>query len=154
MAGCISRHWRAKGMKPHLMPRFKVSRDPRFVEKLEDIVGLYLAPPVHAIVLCRDEKSQVQALERTEPGLPLKKGRAETMTHDYERNGTATLFAALNVLDGQVIAQCQPRHRHIEWLRFLRQINRETPKGKTRHLIRHCPRHTAKGHSRQCATMH
>lgn len=131
----ISRHWRAKGLKPHLVRSFKVSRDPKFVEKLEDIVGLYLAPPEHAIVLCCDEKSQVQALDRTQPGLPLKKGRAATMTHDYKRNGTTTLFAALNVLDGQVIAQCQQRHRHIEWLRFLRQINRETPKGKTLHLI-------------------
>lgn len=134
-AASVSRHWRAKGLKPHLVRSFKVSRDPKFIEKLEDIVGLYLAPPEHAIVLCCDEKSQVQALDRTQPGLPLKKGRAATMTHDYKRNGTTTLFAALNVLDGQVIAQCQPRHRHIEWLRFLRQINRETPKGKTLHLI-------------------
>jgi transposase len=98
-------------------------------------VGLYLSPPEHAIVLCCDEKSQVQALDRTQPGLPLKKGRAETMTHDYKRNGTTTLFAALNVLDGQVIAQCQQRHRHEEWLTFLRKIDRETPKGKTLHLI-------------------
>lgn len=131
----ISRHWRAKGLKPHLVRSFKVSRDPRFIEKLEDIAGLYLAPPEHAIVLCCDEKSQVQALDRTQPGLPLTKGRAATMAHDYKHNGTTTLFAALNVLDGQVIAQYQPRHRHIEWLRFLRQINRETPKGKTLHLI-------------------
>jgi transposase len=131
----ISRHWRAKGLKPHLVRGFKVSRDPKFVEKLEDVVGLYLSPPEHAIVLCCDEKSQVQALDRTQPGLPLKKGRAATMTHDYKRNGTTTLFAALNVFDGQVIAQCQQRHRHEEWLRFLRQIDRETPKGKTLHLI-------------------
>jgi hypothetical protein len=96
---------------------------------------LYLSPPEHAIVLCCDEKSQVQALDRTQPGLPLKKGRAATMTHDYKRNGTTTLFAALNVLDGTVIAQCQQRHRHIEWLRFLRKIDRETPKSKTLHLI-------------------
>ncbi|MGH8182768.1 MAG: IS630 family transposase [Rhodanobacteraceae bacterium] len=127
--------WRANGLKPHLVETFKVSRDPKFVEKLEDIVGLYLAPPEHALVLCCDEKSQVQALDRTQPGLPMKKGRAATMTHDYKRNGTTTLFAALNVLDGQVIAQCQPRHRHSEWLKFLRQIDRETPQHKTLHLI-------------------
>jgi transposase len=134
-AASVSRHWRANGLKPHLVHGFKVSRDPRFVEKLEDIVGLYLSPPEHAMVLCCDEKSQVQALDRTQPGLPMKKGRAATMTHDYKRNGTTTLFAALNVLDGTVIAQCQQRHRHIEWLRFLRQIDRETPKEKTLHLI-------------------
>ncbi|HZR02269.1 MAG TPA: IS630 family transposase [Burkholderiales bacterium] len=131
----ISRHWRANGLKPHVVRGFKVSRDPKFVEKLEDIVGLYLSPPEHALVLCCDEKSQVQALDRTQPGLPLKKGRAATLTHDYKRNATTTLFAALNVLDGQVIAQCQQRHRHSEWLKFLRQIDRETPKGKTLHLI-------------------
>ena len=134
-AASVSRHWRANGLKPHLVRGFKVSRDPQFVEKLEDIVGLYMSPPEHAMVLCCDEKSQVQALDRTQPGLPLKKGRAATMTHDYKRNGTTTLFAALNVLDGQVIAQCQPRHRHTEWLRFLRQIDRETPKDKALHLI-------------------
>lgn len=134
-AASVSRHWRANGLKPHLMHRFKVSRDPQFIAKLEDIVGLYLSPPEHALVLCCDEKSQVQALDRTQPGLPLKKGRAATMTHDYKRYGTTTLFAALNVLDGQVIAQCQPRHRHSEWLKFLRQIDRETPKEKTLHLI-------------------
>ena len=134
-AASVSRHWRAKGLKPHLVLGFKVSRDPKFVEKLEDVVGLYLSPPEHAIVLCCDEKSQVQALDRTQPGLPLKKGCALTMTHDYKRNGTTTLFAALNVLDGQVIAQCQQRHRHEEWLTFLRKIDRETPKGKTLHLI-------------------
>ena len=117
------------------MHGFKVSRDPKFVEKLEDIVGLYMAPPEHALVLCCDEKSQVQALDRTQPGLPMKKGRAATMTHDYKRNGTTTLFAALNVLDGQVISQCQQRHRHVEWLKFLRQIDRETPKDKAQHLI-------------------
>ena len=131
----VSRHWRANGLKPHLVRSFKVSRDPQFVEKLEDIVGLYLSPPDHALVLCCDEKSQVQALDRTQPGLPLKKGRAATMTHDYKRNGTTTLFAALNVLDGQVIAQCQQRHRHTEWLKFLRQIDRETPQDKALHLI-------------------
>ena len=134
-AASVSRHWRAHGLKPHRVRGFKVSRDPRFVEKLEDIVGLYMSPPEHALVLCCDEKSQVQALDRTQPGLPLKKGRAATMTHDYKRNGTTTLFAALNVLDGQVIAQCQPRHRHLEWLKFLRQIDRETPSEKALHLI-------------------
>lgn len=134
-AASVSRHWRANGLKPHLVRGFKISRDPKFVEKLEDIVGLYLSPPEHAMVLCCDEKSQVQALDRTQPGLALKKGRAATMTHDYKRNGTTTLFAALNVLDGQVIAQCQQRHRHTEWLTFLRKIDRHTPKGKTLHLI-------------------
>jgi transposase len=134
-AASISRHWRAHGLKPHLVHGFKVSRDPNFVEKLEDIVGLYMSPPEHALVLCCDEKSQVQALDRTQPGLPMKKGRAATMTHDYKRNGTTTLFAALNVLDGQVIAHCQQRHRHTEWLKFLRKIDRETPKDKTLHLI-------------------
>ena len=134
-AASVSRHWRANGLKPHLVRGFKVSRDPRFVEKLEDIVGLYLSPPEHALVLCCDEKSQVQALDRTQPGLPLKKGRASTMTHDYKRHGTTTLFAALSVLDGQVIGQCQQRHRHTEWLKFLRQIDRETPRDKTLHLI-------------------
>jgi transposase len=134
-AASVSRHWRANGLKPHVVRGFKVSRDPKFVEKLEDIVGLYMSPPEHALVLCCDEKSQVQALDRTQPGLPLKQGRAATMTHDYKRNGTTTLFAALNVLDGHVIAQCQKRHRHIEWLKFLRKIHRETPKDKTLHLI-------------------
>ena len=134
-ATTISRHWKAAGLKPHIVRGFKVSRDPKFVEKLEDIVGLYMAPPEHALVLCCDEKSQVQALDRTQPGLPLKKGRAATMTHDYKRNGTTTLFAALNVLDGQVIGQCQQRHTHAEWLKFLKKIDRETPKDKTLHLI-------------------
>lgn len=134
-ASTVMRHWHAHGLKPHIVRGFKVSRDPKFVEKLEDIVGLYMSPPEHALVLCCDEKSQVQALDRTQPGLPLKKGRAETMTHDYKRNGTTTLFAALNVLDGQVIGQCQQHHTHVEWLKFLRQIDRETPKDKTLHLI-------------------
>lgn len=134
-AASVSRHWRANGLKPHLVHGFKVSRDPLFVEKLEDIVGLYMSPPEHALVLCCDEKSQVQALDRTQPGLPLKRGRAATMTHDYKRHGTTTLFAALNILDGQVIGQCQQRHTHAEWLKFLRKIDRETPKDKTLHLI-------------------
>lgn len=131
----VMRHWQANGLKPHLMRGFKVSRDPKFAEKLEDIVGLYMSPPEHALVLCCDEKSQVQALDRTQPGLPMKKGRAQTMTHDYKRNGTTTLFAALNVLDGKVIGQCQQKHTHVEWLKFLRKIDRETPQDKTLHLI-------------------
>lgn len=134
-ASTVMRNWQAHGLKPHIVRGFKVSRDPQFAEKLEDIVGLYMSPPEHALVLCCDEKSQVQALDRTQPGLPLKKGRAQTMTHDYKRHGTTTLFAALNVLDGQVIGQCQHRHTHIEWLKFLKQIDRETPKDKTLHLI-------------------
>ncbi len=134
-AASVSRHWRKNGLKPHLVRGFKVSRDPKFVEKLEDIVGLYMSPPEHTLVLCVDEKSQVQALDRTQPGLPLKKGRAATMTHDYKRNGTTTLFAALNVLDGQVIGQCQQRHTHAEWLKFLKKIDRQTPKDKALHLI-------------------
>ena len=139
VAGCsdstVQRIWKAHGLKPHRVRQFKVSRDPRFVEKLEDIVGLYLSPPEHALVLCCDEKSQVQALDRTQPGLPMKKGRAATMTHDYKRHGTTTLFAAMSTLDGQIIAQCQPRHRHTEWLAFLKQIDKETPKDKRLHLI-------------------
>ncbi len=127
--------WQAHGLKPHRVETFNVSRDPRFIEKLEDIVGLYLSPPEHALVLCCDEKSQVQAVDRTQPGLPLKKGRAATMTHDYKRHGTTTLFAALNVLDGTFIGQFQARHRHIEWLKFLRQIERSTSKEKGLHLI-------------------
>jgi transposase len=134
-ASTVMRHWQANGLKPHLVSGFKVSRDPKFAQKLEDIVGLYMSPPEHALVLCCDEKSQVQALDRTQPGLPMKKGRAQTMTHDYKRHGTTTLFAALNVLDGQVIGQCQQRHTHVEWLKFLRQIDRETPRHKTLHLI-------------------
>ncbi len=131
----IQRIWSARGLKPHRVKRFKVSRDPRFVEKHEDIVGLYMAPPEHALVLCCDEKSQVQAPDRTQPGLPMKPGRAATMTHDYKRNGTTTLFAAMNRLDGSVISHCEQRHRHVEWLVFLRQINRETPQDKSLHLI-------------------
>ena len=134
-ASTIRRVWKAHGLKPHRVETFKVSRDPRFVEILEDIVGLYLNPPEHALVLCCDEKSQVQALDRTQPGLPLKKGRAASMTHDHKRHGTTTLFAALNVLDGTVIGQCRSRHRHTEWLSLLRKLDRETPKDKKLHLI-------------------
>jgi transposase len=131
----VRRIWRAHGLKPHLVRTFKLSRDPRFTEKLEDIVGLYLNPPEHAIVLCADEKSQIQALDRTQPGLPIKKGRCGTMTHDYKRNGTATLFAALNALEGEVISMCDDRHRHQEWLKFLRAIDDATPQDKQIHMI-------------------
>ena len=131
----VRRIWHANGLKPHLVRTFKISNDPHFAEKLQAIVGLYLNPPQHAIVLCADEKSQIQALDRTQPGLPLKKGRCGTMTHDYKRNGTATLFAALNTLDGTVISMCDDRHRHQEWLQFLRVIDEVTPSEKELHLI-------------------
>jgi transposase len=131
----VRRIWHKHGFKPHLSRTFKVSNDPKFAEKLEAIVGLYLNPPEHAIVLCADEKSQIQALDRTQPGLPIKKGRCGTMTHDYKRNGTATLFAAMSTLDGTVISMCDDRHRHQEWLRFLRVIDQVTPDGKEIHLI-------------------
>ena len=131
----VRRIWKKHGLKPHLLRSFKLSNDPLFAEKVADIVGLYLNPPEHALVLSVDEKSQVQALDRTQPGLPLKKGRAGTMTHDYKRNGTTTLFAALNTLNGKVIATCMPQHRHQEWLKFLRLIDKSTPKGKELHLI-------------------
>ncbi len=131
----VGRIWRAHGLKPHLSRTFKLSNDKRFAEKLEDVVGLYLNPPENAIVLSCDEKSQMQALDRTQPGLPLKKGRCGTMTHDYKRNGTTTLFAALNTMDGSVIGTCMPKHRHQEWIRFLNQINRSVPKDKQIHII-------------------
>jgi transposase len=131
----VRRIWRRHGLKPHLTRTFKVSNDPQFAEKLEAIIGLYLNPPEHAIVLCADEKSQIQALDRTQPGLPLKKGRCGTMTHDYKRNGTATLFAAMSTLDGTVISMCDDRHRHQEWLKFLRVIDDLTPPDKELHLI-------------------
>ena len=131
----IGRIWREHGLKPHRVETFKLSKDPRFVEKLNDIVGLYLNPPEHAIVLSCDEKSQIQALDRTQPGLPMKKGRCGTMTHDYKSNGTTSLFAAMNVLDGTIISQCQSRHRHQEWLKFLRLIKRSVPSDKEIHLI-------------------
>jgi transposase len=131
----VQRIWKAHGLKPHLVRTFKLSRDPRFIEKLEDVVGLYVVPPEHALVLSVDEKSQIQALDRTQPGLPMKRGRIGTMTHDYKRNGTTTLFAAFNTLDGTVIGQCLPRHRHQEFLRFLRTIDRQTPHELDLHLI-------------------
>jgi len=131
----VQRIWDAHGLQPHRSETFKLSRDKRFVEKLTDVVGLYLNPPNKALVLCFDEKSQIQALDRTQPGLPLKKGRCGTMTHDYKRHGTTTLFAALNVLDGTVIGDCMARHRHQEFLKFLRKIDRETPPEMPLHLI-------------------
>jgi len=131
----VRRIWRAHGLKPHLVEGFKLSNDPRFTEKLEDIVGLYLNPPEHALVLSLDEKSQIQVLDRTQPGLPLKPGRGQTMTHDYKRHGTTTLFAALNIADGQVIGTCMGQHRHQEWLKFLRLVDRTTPQGQQLHLI-------------------
>ena len=131
----VRRIWHAHGLKPHRVRTFKLSRDPEFSEKLEDIVGLYLNPPEHAFVLCADEKSQIQALDRTQPGLPLKKGRCGTMTHDYKRNGTTTLFAAFNALEGEVISTCDDRHRHQEWLKFLRVIDDIVPPEKQIHLI-------------------
>ena len=134
-AASVRRIWVRHGLKPHLSRTFKVSNDPRFLERLEDVVGLYLHPPEHALVLCVDEKSQIQALDRTQPGLPLKKGRCGTMTHDYKRNGTTTLFAALSALDGTVIGTCMPKHRHQEWLKFLRLIDRSTPADKDIHLV-------------------
>ena len=126
----ILRIWRAHGLKPHRTESFKLSNDPHFSDKLEAIVGLYLAPPEQAIVLCVDEKSQVQALDRSQPGLPMKPGRAGTMTHDYKRHGTTTLFAAMNSASGKVISLCQQRHRHQEWIKFLRLIDDATPPGK------------------------
>ena len=127
--------WSARGLQPHRVKTFKLSNDKRFEEKLVDVVGLYLNPPENAIVLCMDEKSQIQALDRTQASLPMKKGRAGTMTHDYKRNGTTTLFAALDVLTGSVIGQCLPRHRHTEFLKFLRTLEREVPNGLEIHLI-------------------
>lgn len=131
----VLRIWRRHGLKPHQIKTFKVSNDPQFSEKLEDVVGLYLSPPEHALVLCVDEKSQIQALDRTQPGLPIKVGRAGTMTHDYKRHGTTTLFAALSVADGSVIGTCQPRHTHKEWLKFLKLIDAQIPIDKEIHLI-------------------
>jgi transposase len=131
----VNRVWRANGLKPHLSRTFKVSNDRRFEEKLVDVVGLYLNPPERALVLSVDEKSQIQALDRTQPGLPLKKGRCGTMTHDYKRNGTTTLFAALSMLDGKVISTCMNRHRHQEWIKFLKLIDEQTPAGLDLHLI-------------------
>ena len=131
----VRRIWHKHGLKPHVVKTFKLSNDPQFIERLEDIVGLHLNPPEHALVLSIDEKSQMQALDRTQPGLPMKKGRGETRAHDYKRHGTTTLFAALNVADGKVIGTCMDRHRHQEWLKFLRRIDEQNPADKQLHLI-------------------
>ena len=131
----VSRVWRDNGLKPHLIKGFKVSNDPNFEEKLVDVVGLYLDPPDNAAVFCVDEKSSIQALDRTQPGLPMKKGRAGTMTHDYKRNGTSTLFAALNVFTGEVIGECKQRHRHQEFLSFLKAVEKQTPEDLDLHVI-------------------
>jgi transposase len=131
----VSNIWRSHNLKPHRVKTFKLSRDPKFLEKLTEVVGLYLNPPEKALVLCVDEKSQIQALDRTQPGLPMKKGRCGTMTHDYKRNGTTTLFAALEVLQGRVIGQCHERHRHQEFLKFLRQLDAEFPGDIPLHLV-------------------
>jgi len=131
----VQRIWKAHGLSPHRWRQFKLSNDPAFVDKLRDVVGLYVSPPAHAVVLSVDEKSQIQALDRTQPGLPLKKGRGPTMTHDYKRYGTTTLFAALNVLTGEVIGRNMQRHRHQEFIKFLNQIEREVPTGKDIHVV-------------------
>jgi transposase len=131
----VQRIWSARGLKPHLVKTFKLSHDRSFEKKLIDVVGLYLNPPDQAVVLCVDEKSQIQALDRTQPSLPMTKGRAGTMTHDYKRHGTTTLFAALDVLTGTVIGRCLPRHRNTEFLKFLRTIDREVPRGLQVHMI-------------------
>jgi transposase len=134
-ASSVQRIWRAHGLQPHKVKRFKLSNDPRFIEKLRDIVGLYVDPPAHAVILSVDEKSQIQALDRTQPGLPMKPGRAGTMTHDYKRHGTTTLFAALNVLDGTVIGRNMQRHRHQEFIRFLNAVEAQVPPRKAIHAI-------------------
>jgi transposase len=134
-ASSVRRIWRSHGLQPHRMRQFKLSTDAKFAEKLRDIVGLYVDPPAHAVVLSVDEKSQIQALDRTQPGLPLKRGRCGTMTHDYKRHGTTTLFAALNVLDGSVIGRCMQRHRHQEFIRFLNAVEAAVPAGKLVHAI-------------------
>ena len=133
--GSVQRIWADHGLQPHRIRTFKLSRDPAFVDKLYDIVGLYIDPPKHAVVLSVDEKSQIQALDRTQPGLPMKRGRCGTMTHDYKRHGTTTLFAALNVLEGTVIGRCMQRHRHQEFIRFLNTVERTVPAGKIVHVI-------------------
>src|SRR5271170_784597 len=134
-ASSVQRIWRAHGLQPHRVQQFKLSNDPKFIDKLRDVVGLYVDPPAHAIVLSLDEKSQIQALDRTQPGLPMKKGRAGTMTHDYKRHGTTTLFAALDVLEGSVIGRCMQRHRHLEFIRFLNAVEREVPADKPVHAV-------------------
>jgi len=142
----VGRIWRANGLKPHRVDTFKVSNDPEFADKLEAIVGLYLNPPEHALVLSVDEKSQIQALDRTQPGLPMKKGRGQTMTRDYKRNGTTTLFAALNTANGEVYGLCQQKHRHQEWLKFLRMIDQTVAEDKEIYLI--CDNYSTHKHER------
>ena len=142
----IGRIWKDHGLKPHLSRTFKLSNDKRFAEKLTDIVGLYLNPPEHALVFSCDEKSQIQALDRTQPGLPIKKGRGATMTHDYKRNGTTSLFAALNIATGKVIGTCMKKHRHQEWIRFLNRIKTSVPAGQEVHLI--CDNYATHKHSK------
>ena len=142
----VGRIWRKHGLKPHLFRTFKLSKDPRFAEKVEDVVALYMSPPENAIVFSVDEKSQIQALDRTQPGLPLKKGRCGTMTHDYKRNGTTTLFAALCTLSGYIISECMPRHRHQEWLKFLKKIDANVPKDLDVHII--CDNYATHKHPR------
>jgi DDE superfamily endonuclease len=131
----VQRTWRSHGLQPHRIRTFKLSNDPHFAAKVRDIVGLYVDPPAHAVVLSIDEKSQIQALDRTQPGLPMKRGRAGTMTHDYKRNGTTTLFAALDVLDGKVVGRCMQRHRHQEFIRFLNAVDKTVPASKAMHVI-------------------
>jgi transposase len=142
----VGRIWRANGLEPHSVDTFKVSNDPDFADKLELIVGLYLNPPEHALVLSVDEKSHIQALDRTQPGLPMKKGRGQTMTHDYKRNGTTTLFAALNTANGEVYGLCQQKHRHREWLKFLRMIGQTVAADKEIYLI--CDNYSTHKHER------
>jgi transposase len=131
----VRRIWAGQGLQPHRVRAFKLSNDPKFADKLKEVVGLYINPPAHAVVLSIDEKSQIQALDRTQPGLPMKKGRCATMTHDYKRNGTTTLFAALDVLEGKVIGRCMQRHRHQEFIRFLNAVEREVPADKAVHVV-------------------
>ena len=131
----VSNIWRAHKLQPHRTKTFKLSRDPKFLEKMTDVVGLYLNPPQEAVVLCVDEKSQIQALDRTQPGLPIKKGRCGTMTHDYKCNGTTTLFAALDTLKGRVVGECHSRHRHQEFLKFLRRLDQEFPGKVPLHVV-------------------
>lgn len=142
----VGRIWARNGLKPHRVGSFKLSNDKRFEEKLEDIVGLYLSPPEHAVVFSCDEKSQIQALDRTQPGLPLKNGRCQTMTHDYKRNGTTSLFAALETVTGKVVGTCMNKHRHVEWLKFLRLIEKSAPVGKQIHII--CDNYATHKHSK------
>lgn len=145
----VGRIWAASGLKPHRIKGFKLSNDKHFEEKLDDIIGLYLSPPEHAVVLSCDEKSQIQALDRTQPGLPIKKGRCATMTHDYKRNGTTTLFAAMNTADGSIIGQCMKRHRHQDWLAFLRLIAANIPGEKEVHVI--CDNYATHKHAKVLA---